>query len=386
MEHKLEDTPFALYSCVFLCRGFKRSLIADSQRHKLHLIPNSMADILEKYETKTIKKIKKIFRKNNVEIDEYFSFLIENELIFFSQQHKMFPKMNPEWHFPFVISNAIIDIDDDFYQSYIDIVIEQLSDILCKYLQIRIYKELNCFEIDRLLNKFTDTNIESIELVCKNSDSLNNDNLIEMCKKYNKITILTLHSSSQNKTVWRSSNSVSLIYSTTNHISSCFNCGYISHKSFVINIKSYTESLAHNSCLNRKISIDVDGNIKNCPSMSQSFGNIKDTTLREALDHPDFKKYWNVTKDQIAVCKDCEFRYICTDCRAYLENPEDMYSKPLKCGYNPYTCEWEEWSTNPLKQKAIDYYGMRHILPEFKLKPDYVPPSQSAPTGGDRPQ
>jgi hypothetical protein len=35
---------------------------------------------------------------------------------------------------------------------------------------------------------------------------------------------------------------------------------------------------------------------------------------------------------------------------------------PLKCGYNPYTCEWEEWSTNPLKQKAIGYYGMRSII------------------------
>lgn len=119
--------------------------------------------------------------------------------------------------------------------------------------------------------------------------------------------------------------------------------------------------------------------------MSQSFGNIKDTTLQEALDHPDFKKYWNVTKDQIEVCKDCEFRYICTDCRAYIENPEDMYSKPLKCGYNPYTAEWAEWSTNPLKQKAIDYYGMREVLPEFKMKPDYAPPNPS-PTEGNKPQ
>jgi hypothetical protein len=34
-----------------------------------------------------------------------------------------------------------------------------------------------------------------------------------------------------------------------------------------------------------------------------------------------------------------------------------VYSKPLECGYNPYTCEWEEWSTNPLKQKAIEHYG-----------------------------
>ncbi len=96
--------------------------------------------------------------------------------------------------------------------------------------------------------------------------------------------------------------------------------------------------------------------------MSQSFGNIKDTTLKKALDHKDFKKYWNITKDQIEVCKDCEFRYVCTDCRAYKENPEDDYSKPLKCGYNPYTNIWGEWSTNPLKEIAIEYYGMEDLV------------------------
>ena len=100
--------------------------------------------------------------------------------------------------------------------------------------------------------------------------------------------------------------------------------------------------------------------------MPQSFGNIKDTTLEEALNHPDFKKYWNVNKDMIAVCKDCEFRHICTDCRAYTERThfeEDIdLSKPLKCGYNPYTSEWAEWSANPLKQKAIEYYGMQELV------------------------
>ena len=96
--------------------------------------------------------------------------------------------------------------------------------------------------------------------------------------------------------------------------------------------------------------------------MPESFGNIKDTTLEQALNHPNFKKYWNITKDQTEVCKDCEFRHICTDCRAYIEKPEDQYSKPLKCGYNPYTNEWGEWSTNPLKQKVIEYYGMQELV------------------------
>ncbi len=57
------------------------------------------------------------------------------------------------------------------------------------------------------------------------------------------------------------------------------------------------------------------------------------------------------------------------DCRAYVEDPHDQsgtdgtnLSKPLKCGYNPYTGEWSEWSTNPLKEKGIKYYGMEDLV------------------------
>ena len=96
--------------------------------------------------------------------------------------------------------------------------------------------------------------------------------------------------------------------------------------------------------------------------MVESFGNIIDTTLQDALNKPNFKKYWNITKDQINICKDCEFRHICTDCRAFVETPEDQYSKPLKCGYNPYNNIWEEWSTSPLKQEAIEHYAMKDLL------------------------
>jgi SPASM domain peptide maturase of grasp-with-spasm system len=136
-------------------------------------------------------------------------------------------------------------------------------------------------------------------------------------------------------------------------------CGKVNLEYFDTNLPKVLEAVNHNSCLHKKIAIDIEGNIRNCLSMPQNFGNIKDTRLEEALQHNDFKKYWNLTKDQIEVCKDCEFRYICTDCRAYTErshiNKEGLdTSKPLKCSYNPYTGEWEEWCTNSLKQKALN--------------------------------
>ena len=105
--------------------------------------------------------------------------------------------------------------------------------------------------------------------------------------------------------------------------------------------------------LEAQITIDRHGNIKNCPSRPEQYGNIENISLAETLNDPVFKKWWYIHKDEIEVCRDCEFRYNCTDCRAFLKDSDDIYSKPLKCGYNPYSNVWEDWSTNTLKAKKI---------------------------------
>ena len=96
--------------------------------------------------------------------------------------------------------------------------------------------------------------------------------------------------------------------------------------------------------------------------MKDSYGNIRDSSLLEAIQSPGFKEKWGISKDHISVCRDCEFRYACSDCRAYLENPEDAFSKPLKCGYDPYSGKWNEWSENPAKRMAAKLYGMELLM------------------------
>jgi SPASM domain peptide maturase of grasp-with-spasm system len=118
------------------------------------------------------------------------------------------------------------------------------------------------------------------------------------------------------------------------------NCGSIHPTYFNNNIQFFTESQHHNTCLNRKICIDAEGNIKNCPAMSQSYGNIKYTPIAEIIGKQGFKDCWYICKDKIDVCKDCEFRHICTDCRAFIKDPKNILSQPAKCGYNPYIAKW----------------------------------------------
>ena len=92
--------------------------------------------------------------------------------------------------------------------------------------------------------------------------------------------------------------------------------------------------------------------------MHKKYGNIREVSLKKALNRIGFKEYWKISKNQIEICKQCEFRYVCSDCRAYVDQPGSIYSKPLKCGYDPYSNKWEEWSKDPIKSKAILYYDL----------------------------
>jgi SPASM domain peptide maturase of grasp-with-spasm system len=212
-------------------------------------------------------------------------------------------------------------------------------------------------------------NFESIELYMTYSSKYDSSFLNELCQRFKTISMVVTFDSPQNQYFHFQANNFGHLFYTSEKISDCKSCGKIDATQFVINMKLFMESQSYNTCLNRKISIDQEGNVKNCPSMSANFGHINNVKLKQVIDNDDFTKYWHITKNQIDGCKSCEFRHICTDCRAYVENIEDMYSKPLKCGYNVETGEWEEWSTNPLKQRATEYYGMKQILPTHNSNP-----------------
>jgi SPASM domain peptide maturase of grasp-with-spasm system len=294
-------------------------------------------------------------------LEEYAQFILENDLGFMVKKEEIdqYPPLSTEWDSSEMITNVIVDIKDNHI--FLNNVISQLMQLKTSFVQLRFFNTLNIDTLTYIIEQTSRSRIKGIEVYLPHHESITTKKLNKIFVDNERLRQVIIYNCSTTKTTPISETNA-YIYQTTQNTISEKSCGIIHPNYFSTNLALYTESLAHNTCLNRKISIDADGNIKNCPSMQESFGNIKDTTLQEAINKPNFKKYWNITKDEITKCKDCEFRHVCTDCRAYLENPDDIYSAPLKCGYNPYTCEWEEWSTNPLKQQAIEHYGMREIL------------------------
>jgi SPASM domain peptide maturase of grasp-with-spasm system len=341
-----------------ITKGKYKSCLIDVEKSIYCIIPNSLADIFLEQKQFILNDVLNGYDNDNKEIFlEYILFLEENQFIIKSDKIINFKFYDTViYSSPYKIETLILDAID--FQDII-IKIQQLV-ILPEFLQVRIFEKLKFEELEIVFSLFKDKNFRNIEILINHlkTTDIQYINLFNKYKIFSRFIIFNYES-----------NIILLdkkIIAFSKNLINEKQCGIITDKHFMPNLRTYLSAKSCNSCLHKKISIDVNGNIKNCPSMPQSFGNIKDTTLEEALNHPDFKKYWNITKDMIEVCKDCEFRHICTDCRAYTERThfqEDIdLSKPLKCGYNPYTNEWAEWSTNPLKQKAIAYYGMQELV------------------------
>ncbi len=357
---------FNLFANCVLTKGMNRSVITDIQNKQIFFIDNEIHDLICDLETTPIEEVLNAYDQNARKIaGDCLDFLMKENLGFYCNNYTEFPKIEEDFFSPEQVNNCIIDYDENSNFGFKKIM-DELSSLQCKFLQIRAYSELSLSVLFEIAHSASQGYFRSIDLILK----YKNDEkyLSDFEKMYRQISLfgkVVFHSSPENRT----STDLSLDINYTKKVLSdekC--CGVINSSNFSIDIRTYIESKRHNSCLNLKISIDKAGFIRNCPSMPEHFGNILNTTLEEALSHQEFKKYWNVNREQINTCKDCEFRRICSDCRAYTERTDfdgaiDL-SKPLKCGYNPYTNEWSEWSINPLKEKAIEFYKMN----EFKKK------------------
>ena len=332
---------YRLFAPCIPVRGFRRSVIADLNRHQLFYIPNKLYQILTREKNRTWSDLMEKYGDDNLEaLTSYFDFLLQNELVFPFKKEELvhFPSLYLQWDFPSDCSNAILDIG---HPSNYDVAkaITQLDEISCFHTQIRLLREIDLPYLERLLELTNNTSIRSVQLMMNYCQAID-EQLYTIFEKYWKLVKVEMFRAPESRSASLKRN-IALIVYYADKVLAPENCGVVSTEYFCIEMKHFTESQHHNTCLNRKICIDANGNIKNCPSMTKSYGNIRDTTLEEAINKPGFKDLWYICKDQIDVCKDCEFRYMCTDCRCFIKDPGNIHSQPAKCTYNPYICLWE---------------------------------------------
>ena len=333
--------PFRLFSTCVVTQGHTRSLISDTQREATYFIPTILGEILADEQGQSFEQLVETYgAANRPYLVEYFEFLLERQLIFFLEdawEHDAFPPLNiSQYESAPAIEHLILDMGS--HTEYDPaLVLEQLKALGCFHVEIRYYDFVDLDELT-YLKTLADTLVKSVEILMPYQAKYTPAYIAaqKLRDKYPWLLQITFFDAPQTQQVKQAH---LLLHYTTQRITSAQHCGKIGYWAFANELPMITLSQNHNSCLYKTMGVDEHGFIKNCPSMQENFGHINDTTLQVAITKPGFKKYWNIHKAQVEACKVCEFRDICSDCRAYTEG-NDLYGKPLKCNYDPYSGEW----------------------------------------------
>jgi SPASM domain peptide maturase of grasp-with-spasm system len=352
---------FSLYPNCVITRGTIYSLIVDYKSELFFKIPTFLHDIIDELCHSDINDII-FYYQNDSEIikriEELKEWLIKNNLGMMSPIPNVFLPLSNNFEFS-SISNAVIEIED-LDSANLNIITKNLQELIqldCKAVQLILVAPHKLNRISEFLKTFNKMIFQSVEIVFRSNEEPSIES-IEALIMENLFLKKVYIFGCKNQNILRLKKFDAVAVFSREDDYTIKKCGSICPEYFSLNLMTYFESKKHNSCLNQKIAIDRNGNIKNCLSLNETFGNVGHSSLSQALNSKGFKKYWNITKDSINVCKNCEFRYVCTDCRAFLEDPEDILSKPLKCGYDPRSGQWNSWRQNPLKKRVIDYYDL----------------------------
>ncbi len=326
---------FKLFPNCLLVDGYIKSILYDIGKGDYYRIPKSISALIRKGEKFNYQSLKDSLSETNaLIIEEWFLKFEELKLGLFCEkgERHLFSKISLDWSLPYKLINSIIYYKEDSFEK----AFNQISSLMCQDLQIRFQSSMSSKSMRFIGMKIDSSNIKSCEFVVRKIGHTNLNFLNSFINSNQRFRRFYFLNSLKNEFI-KVGNSI-IVFSNQKTFE---DCTYIHSDYFVVNTLLFTESQNHNTCLNRKLCIDKDGYIRNCPYMEQHYGHISNTNIEDVVNLPEFQKWWHIKKDEIDVCKDCEFRHMCTDCRAFIKDPENIYSQPAKCTYNPYICKWE---------------------------------------------
>jgi radical SAM protein with 4Fe4S-binding SPASM domain len=109
------------------------------------------------------------------------------------------------------------------------------------------------------------------------------------------------------------------------------------------------EQFMHNNklhpCLANSITITWSGEVLPCSMMrNYSLGNIRDRKIWTFLKGTEgsIQEFWKINLNTLNKCSKCEFRYVCTDCRALETAISGNLCNKVLCNYEPSKGSWHQ--------------------------------------------
>lgn len=327
---------FSLYPTSVIAIGYAKACISDIGDARFVQIPIDMANFVQNHKQFNIdEEVSKLNTDETEAVKSYINMLTKYH---FGMLSKFLPMMSYSlgtFRKPFPIDSLIIDSDSE--QRVFDTLNYLPHDTMSRFVQIRLFFAPTIEFLNIVGNELVEHNMLNVELVFNKEESINFDDYGVIIRNFpfHILRLIVMGCGCDS----RSNAQLILV---RNELKSPEECGKVGRDLFCINIDTEQKyRCSHNSCLYRKLSIDREGYIRNCPASPQHFGRVGEVSLAEAMAHPDFSRLWGITKDQVEVCRHCEFRRICPDCRVFTRHPERFTAHPVRCTYNPYIASWQ---------------------------------------------
>ncbi len=338
-----DDSHFLLFASCPTVKGPTQSLIVDLQRNQFKYIPNLLYEILQLTPQLTVGQIKQQFDgEENEGIDTYFQALADEQLGFFTNDPDSFPPIDWIHEYPGIISNAIIEYKASSPYNLKD-VISQIDSLHCRLIQIRLFDIDSERVLKDIIQQLHGSFFTLAEIYLPHQPSLTLENVSASLIEEHRIYPLVIYNCSEPSFLEKIEEQTNFVKSrlivTKENLQAGKMEDSINLESFTVNLEFFTEAQNYNTGLNQKVCVDADGNIKNHFSHNSSFGNVSKDNIADIIQEKSFQNQWFVKNDMIEICRDCEYRYICTD-NTSIQLTEDGYKKSKACNYNPYTGNW----------------------------------------------
>lgn len=335
---------FRLYSSVIPVKGYSESLLYDLMMSKAYVLPNSYFDVLvslKQYSTSEF--LDKLLEEDKEKVSNFLEHLKESNLGFFTTEPAFFSEPVKEYHSPYLIQNCIIEIES-FTKFNYKLLFNKLIDENVGEIQIRILNsKQSIIELSEYLEKFQGSFINGIEIYFPRPKNLTQQQVINdisnLILKHKRIHRVIIYNSKINELVSDLEGQLDgkIIFIKNDIINKK---DVISISNFVIKPAIYFEALNYNTASNKKLSIDKYGNISNLLYDDEVLGTLNEPyNFAKLLDSDRYNEVRKISNDNIEVCKDCQYRYMCIfNTKTIFKN--DKYYKKDKCNFDPYTNTW----------------------------------------------
>jgi SPASM domain peptide maturase of grasp-with-spasm system len=322
-----------LFSDVIINESYRKVVLIDIHRHEAYNI--------QKQSIGTLKCLEKGIMTTNLDESkkDLITFLINNELIFKTNEPENFPPINSKLYSSSIISNVVFDYDETYWTSSLKRVVDLLNELCVESISILLNND-NSEQVVSLLLELNNSTLRYIELSFKNeSGVLSIDNLKNLFKVNNRLRRVYVYNADKNEVLIP----IKGTFLVTQGNKFNFNNNFQSLDFFSINRKLYIESQNGHTYFQRKLYIALNGEMSNAPNHSLSYGSIhenKVSKIKEQIENGYHKKLWFARKDICDICKDCEFRHMCVDNRLPYNRSKNEWYHKIECNYNPYICKW----------------------------------------------